>query len=246
MIRRPRRYTLFPYTTLFRSIREGLEVTALAGESEVALVIRTNVNSEQREGRLATTCGRRFSRGLSNGCCRLHGRRWRSRGRRIYFAFQRRLLILQSVHFFAKAGILIQQLLQHPCDVVQFVEALQNIVATITRRPALIHGPDGFACAARAHRPALLVGHGEHYAAVHPTRYVSLAVAALVSGVFGVRFASRRHFNLVRGGSVLHHKIFNRGGSSEAEFLVILRGAEIVGAALHFDAITRVLMQQVG
>jgi hypothetical protein len=138
---------------------------------------------------------------------------------------------------------LIHQLLQHPRDVIQFVQALQNIVAAIPQRVALIHSPDGFAGAPRAYRSALLIGHRENNAAVHPACDIRLTISALKARIFGVRFPARGHFNLVRRGAVLYQKFLHRSGSSEAELFVILRGAEVVGVAFHFDAITWVLMQ---
>src|SRR5258705_3159166 len=47
MIRRPPRSTLFPYTTLFRSVKRGLEVTKLVTQHQTAFL-----HDARRDGRI--------------------------------------------------------------------------------------------------------------------------------------------------------------------------------------------------
>src|SRR2546430_11146339 len=64
MIRRPPRSTLFPYTTLFRSVSEGGVVNAVTapGEAERALSLRDSTRSEEHTSELQSQ---------SNLVCRL-------------------------------------------------------------------------------------------------------------------------------------------------------------------------------
>src|SRR5256885_12862678 len=59
MIRRPPRSTLFPYTTLFRSLPAGLEIAVLSGPSfaqEVYARQPTAVRSEEHTSELQSPC----------------------------------------------------------------------------------------------------------------------------------------------------------------------------------------------
>src|SRR3712207_7770069 len=54
MILRPPRSTLFPYTTLFRSIRQALEVTLVQDgrEADLGIGVRQQLRQQQHLGRL--------------------------------------------------------------------------------------------------------------------------------------------------------------------------------------------------
>src|SRR2546426_4724416 len=49
MIRRPPRSTLFPYTTLFRSVAVGIEPDGCAGEAGMSECVRSHFRSGARE-----------------------------------------------------------------------------------------------------------------------------------------------------------------------------------------------------
>src|SRR2546429_7025396 len=59
MIRRPPRSTLFPYTTLFRSLEEGAKVVATYRKQEEldALKIRAGVHTDRKSTRLNSSHG---------------------------------------------------------------------------------------------------------------------------------------------------------------------------------------------
>src|SRR2546430_8206903 len=48
MIRRPPRSTLFPYTTLFRSVRSGATILALVGDPELSRLTRESSRELQK------------------------------------------------------------------------------------------------------------------------------------------------------------------------------------------------------
>ncbi len=158
-----------------------------------------------------------------------------------------RLRVLQSVQVPAQVVVLIHKLLHHPRDVIQLVQAFENVVAAIASWfPNLIDGADGFARSTGAHRLTLFVGDGQYYAPVHPTRHVGLAVCVFGAGVFGIRFAPSGNFNLVPRCSVLNQELLHGISALKPQFFVVFHGAEVVGVAFYLDAITRMLVQQVG
>src|SRR5208283_201894 len=97
------------------------------------------------------------------------------------------------------------QMTQEPskcCDVVEFIETLQHVIATL--RWLLGHLGKDLIHPTLADHFAVLVGNRQYDAAVHPTRYVGLTIAVLVSGNFGVGFTSCSGFNLAGTGPIMN------------------------------------------
>src|SRR3712207_8095024 len=64
MIRRPPRSTLFPYTTLFRSVPDRVVLRRLGQHAAPARGRRPDADAEEREGRLEEDVGRDQQRGV--------------------------------------------------------------------------------------------------------------------------------------------------------------------------------------
>src|SRR2546423_5008875 len=76
MIRRPPRSTLFPYTTLFRSIRLQDDAVSRAAESRPALRVLKDSGRERYQRRTSAAESRPALRVLKESCClRVHRHR---------------------------------------------------------------------------------------------------------------------------------------------------------------------------